>query len=1163
MPADLRAARAAVDDLYADLDPLAYPARARALAAWTKDRVRHGDTDGGLPALLAELDTRGRHGRRLAVVAAAIGRDTGFLEARLADPDGTVRGHALRSAFHLPISDAALERAMDDAPEVVRRQIVAVVVAGGRTALAERLMVGVREQWGDEEAVRLLPGCGAEAVERLLPGLFRAVARWRPLGRRHPDLVLDEAARRLAALPEQSSTSWWQRNADIFADTAEARPLRVLELLERHCPPSLPGPVRDCLGHLLKAAPGRTIRLITAPQRAVHQLRDLVSRSALGRLARLAPQEFAGLGRAWSHDPASLAVLLRALPPSRRNTFYDAVTAGQDLGHTMLSGSVLDALPRSRAREEARRMAAQAAGRGSPWNTVLAAVSHLPVAEARVRLLGATRRPAAEDRALAYPMLIHNVARSGDTAAVAVLLDDLQRLRNEQEPVRSPALAALAEVPPALFAGADTTLLSRIATDAVEARDSSGRTRQALSDLAVAVLREHAVSGEPPLIAWALATLAQLSGHTGGAILGRLDATLRRGQEFQVFEALRPWLEAGADRVDHSLTFDLARALGRRARHMSELQELLWQAIQFGDGATVRRGVELWLDDPAKRDERVARVLELEPSAAVLHPVLRVLTRRRTDLLDAVLSGTPPYGRFLVPGSRWVPPVHDARGWLPRQQRAVASLLAEAMADTSLSGYARAGHIRAAAALPEVGFEIVRGYLDSPDTVLAEAALGAVVWTDRPVEALPLLLAHASDDRARVALYAAARVTAFFAPSRLEAILRAALLPADDGTPAPAAKVTSRKQLVRLAASRLPVHTAAAIVADAFDLPGQHPDVQAACVSVAAALLRAPAAWRLLERAADGPPVTQAAVLGVRPYELGDGDRPRYARLVGQVAGSRHTETADRATGLLAGWSPWYPEAAELLLANTVDLENRSSWQASANGLVALAASPGGAGPLLEALARLAAVEAGTEALADAAAEAEGRALRPDAEAEGRALRPDAEADRDRPARQRIVRLVTRLSRAVAMPQADAPRAAALRASELLRTCDGFLPQSAQLLVAALDLDADTVPLTHALERLAGLHDDRPVLAARTAQTLQGRFSGRSRPGDPLALLAVVDRLATGGGHAGGLFAVSITQALGSRTTWSQGWRTRLRDLRRHPHPDVRDAALAVATATE
>jgi hypothetical protein len=1140
MPDQRHDSRAAVDALFAALDPLPFPDRMRALATWTRNEVPGGVGTDGLRPLLDELDTRGAHGRRLAVVAAAIGGDIGFLEARLADPDVFVRSHALKSALHLPISDAALARATEDAPQAVRRQIATIVVAGGRTALAERLLASVRDVWGDEEAARLLPGCGAEAVERLLPGLFLAVVRWRALGRSHPDLVLDEVERQLAELPEPSRGSWWQRNADIFAATAEARPLRVLALLERHCPARLPGPMRDCLGHLLKAAPGRTIGLITAPERLVGHPRVLLTRTALGRVARLGPPELLDLGRAWSRNQESLALLLRALPPSRRETFYDAATAGKDLSHSSLSDSLLEALPRRRGQAEARRMAAQAAERGAPWSTALAPVAFLPVAEARARLLAATRRPAAEDRALAWPLLVRNAARSGESAAVAALLEDFQRLRNEQEPVRSPALTALADVPPGLFAGTDTTLLDRIAIDAIEARDSSRRTRQALSSLALALLREHAVSGDRALVGWALATLTRLSGHTGGANLGRLDMTLRRGQEFQVFEALRPWLEAGADKVDHSLTFALARALGRRARHMPELQELLWQAVQFGDDTTVRRAVDLWLEDPSTRDERAARVVELEPSAAFLYPVLQVLTRRRTDLLDSTLSDTPPYGRFLVPGARRLPPVHDAGRWLPRQQAAAARLLARAAGDASLPMHVRAGHIRAAAAVPELGHQIISRYLDSSDTVLAEAAIGALAWTDRPAQALPLLLAHVADDRARVALYTATRVTRFVAPSRLAVVLRAALLPEVGGASAPAAKVTSRKELVRLAATGLPVGLAATTLAEAFELPGQHPDVQAACVPVVAGLLPSPAAWRLLERAADGPPVTQAAVLRIHPFELQAHDRAGYARLVGRAAGSDDRETADRATMLLAQWAPWYPEAASLLLADTVDLDNRSSWRAAADGLVVLTASADGAAPLLEALAQLVA-----------------------AEADAPARHLDAESGRDRPARQRIGHLIARLSTAATMGENEASRTAALRAAELLCRIDDFLPQGTQLLAKALDLDAEPAHLFAALERFDELLANRPAMAARTAEILRSRLNTARRPGDPLVLQLAVDRLIANAGYASGLLAVALTEALGTRTGWTEDWRNHLRALRRHAHADVRDAALEVTTALE
>jgi len=229
-----------------------------------------------------------------------------------------------------------------------------------------------------------------------------------------------------------------------------------------------------------------------------------------------------------------------------------------------------------------------------------------------------------------------------------------------------------------------------------------------------------------------------------------------------------------------------------------------------------------------------------------------------------------------------------------------------------------------------------------------------------------------------------------------------------------------------------------------------------------------------------------------------------------------------------------------LLLAGTVDLDNRSSWRAAADGLVALTASPDGTGPLLNALAQLVT-----------------------AEAEAPAHHLDAEGERDRPARQRIGHLVARLTTAVAMRAESGPQAAALHASELLVATADFLPQGVHLLANALDLDAQPAQLLTALQHLEALHADRPALAARTAETLRNRLNTARRPGDPLVLLCAAEQLTADAGYAGGLLAVALTHALGTRTGWTEDWRTHLRALRQHTHPDVREAALALTTAVE
>ncbi|MBL1100928.1 hypothetical protein [Streptomyces coffeae] len=1137
------APRALADELLTVLDPLPHPRRMHELAV----RTRVATSRGELGALIGELERRGGYERRLAAAAAAVGGRTGHLQGRLLDPDPVVRHYALAVARDGGgIDDETLEAAFQDAPAAVRRELARTVVAGRRTALAERLIDPVRERWGDAEAARLLPGCGADTLARLLPALFHAVGSWRPLVPRHPLAFLDEAERQLTALPQALRDAWWARYAHGVALAVPVAPHRVLDLLEDVCHGALPLPVRHRLSVLVAADPTRTLRLLLTPAQAPLLRGRGLERAVLRRLVRADPPELPELARALRHDACALARLLATLPPGRRADVFACATAGRDPDHASVDPAVLEVLPRAVRQDEARRMAARARERGAPWTAVLAAVAYLPVDEAREELLSATRRSPAEDRALAHPLLIRNAAHSGDPAAVTSLLVLLEGLRNEQDPVRCAALGALATVPPALFTDDAADHLDRVAGDAIQARDSSPATRRALRGLAVALLREHAVTGQRELLGWALRTVTRLAGRVGAADLGRLDHTLRRGQEHTVFEALRPWLEAGADRVDHELTFALVRSLGRRAHAMPELQELLRQAIQFGSDTTARTAVGLWLEPPGERDARVAEILAQDPSAAVLPPVLAVLTRRRTDLLDGVLADTPPYGRFLAPGTAWTPPTtHDAMRWVPRQQAAAARLLERTAADTARPAHERTSAIARAALIPGTGAAAVRAWTGNDDVVLAEAALTALAHTDRPGDALPALLAHAGDDRARVAVYAATRAARYAEPSRLEAPIRGVLAPDGVATAVPSvpAKVTSRKQAARLAATLLPVPDAATLLADACAVPGQHHDVQAACVAFATRLLDAKGAWEMLTAAANGRRELRHAVLRVHPLDLPEPHRARYAQLIRAVCDTEDPEVAAAGHAALAVWSPWAPDVAAVLVAAVTDLDNRAGWTSAADALLTLVATaPDGTpedNPLAWALAALATADA-------------------------RPGTPDAEPGRDRPARRRIRHIATRLAGRAPGGTATRPmRRAATAAAELLAGYETFIPDAAHVLVHVLDLGSRPAPLTAALARLSRLHSARPALAAHTAGVLHRRLNAGTRPGSDEALLRAARELNEDGGHAAGLFATILTEAGGRRTDWPEPWREQLRALRGHPHPDVRDAALLLTTAEE
>lgn len=1122
---------ALVCELLDAVDCLAHPQRMRELAA----HARRFAEDGVLRPVLEELETGGPYERGLAVVAAAVGGDRDWLAARIADEDPFVRGHALRAALSAGVPDAAYETALADAPAAVRRQLLRAVVTDRRTGLADRLIEPLREMWGDAEAARLLPGCSGATVTRLLPGLFPSVTGWAALGRHRPGPFLDAAERDLAGRPESMRDVWWQAYGHErgVATAAERLPHRVLDLLERYGPTSLPAPLRTRLGVLASADPARTVQLLRGPDSFATVRSGALSGTLLQRLARTVPEglliEF---GRSVLEYGGVLDRLVHALPPSRRGAFHDAVVAGQGEGSVVTVDAVLlGALPRSHVAGPARRMAERARKRGGHWSSVLLAESFLPVTEVRERLLAATHRPAAEDRAEAWPLLIRNAGRSGDPAAVATVLDDMLRLRSEQDPVRAAALFALLGTPPALFTDEAEPLLDRIATDAVEARDSSEYTRRNLSGLALGVLREHATTGQRALLNWALRTLVRLYGNAGDAGLGRLDRTLRRGQEHTVFEALRPWLEAGTEKADYALVFALTRAVGRRAAAMPELQELLWQAVRYGNAGTARTAIGLWLEPAAHREERVEQILAREPSAAALPAVMRVLTRRRTDLLDRVLGDSPPYGRFLTPGTPWHVPVDaDVVRWTPEQQSAAARGLERIARDEKLPLYTRKAAMEQLARIPQTGADAVRGWAASPDVVLAEAALAAMARTDRPAAVLPDLLARLGADEARVAAFAASRASRHVRPSRLAVLLGERTAP---GT----GKVTSRKEMVRLAAARLPSAQAARVLAEAYAMPDQHPDVRAVCVAFGTDLLGHEAMWAVMADAARGERRLRTAVLRAHPVHLPAQYRPRYAGLVREVCATEDEELAALAHRALAQWLPWAPAVCEVLVDAVVDLGRRGTWQSATDALVGAAM---GGGEAAAALNR-ALLALSTNDTAD-----------------------DAGAERDRPARQRIVHAVDALTARTATRRAS-ERPLLGAAGEALAHHRDFVPQAARLLVCAVELDAGPDTLHAELRRLAGMLDGRQVQAARIAQTLGSRIGdvNRSGAGDTDVLLAVAGRLTRSGGPAEGLFAAAITAAAGRRTDWTGPWRTQLRALRQHPVADVRDAAYAEVTAPE
>jgi hypothetical protein len=1089
--------------LLAEIDGLSYDDRLTLLVR----RARTADR----PALLAGLGSGNRFERSLAVFLAVVSGDRDFLRRALGDPDAELRARALTELRRLGDPGPSLR----DAPAVTRRAAYRALRRVGPAAAADGLVDEIRTAFGDREAAGLLPACSAAAVERLLPDLGYALGSWRALGHRHPGPVLADAARQLAELTPPDRERWWQRPyAAGVAAAAATHPLDVLDLLERFGPPTwLPMPLTT-YGRLTAAAPDRVLALLVAPARAPLLLRTRLPRAVLTRLGGLEPGRLTALARRLQPSDVALAALLRAVPPRHREAVHDAAVAGTDRSRTRPADVLLEVLPHARRESEALRILALPLVRDDEQAT-LHYTAYLSWDRAEPALTAATRRAGAEDRAAGYQLLLACAGRTRSPEPVAQALQRLGRLRNEQDPVRARALLALSRLPVDLLRPDSAGVLGQLVADAVEARDSSPQTVSALGRLAVAVLQQAV--GQPVLLDWSLSTLDRLFGSGSLPALGRWDTVLRRGQEHVAFAAVRPWVAAGIDRAWYGPLFAVTAALGRRARDVPELQALLARTITTArPDRVVERAVSAWLADPATRSRRAGEVIAaLDQSAITLTDVWETACSSRTDLLDRALSGRLS-GRFVQRKVRWVP-THApwVRRWLPRQQQAYLRLLAELAADTGTTIQSRRSALHAAARVPDGGAALVASYVDSADVGLAESALGALVHTERPADALPVLLSRLDGDRARVAAYALGRAARFAPPRRLSELAAAAR---------GAAKVTSRKEALRLLVS-LGAPSASAVLLEIFEQPGQHRDVRAAAVS--AARLDGPL-WTILEPAVAGGREDQLAVLAATPFALPPRDRRRYAELIAAIGRGPDPVAARAAWQAMPAWSTWLPDPTADALRRLADLAETSVWRAVGPAVVAQVDAGLGLPLLTEILLGLAALDPA----------------------------PDDPA-RDRPARRRLDELVWSL---VAWAGRNPARElSALRiAGRRLASQTDFVPQAAALLLAAVRLDATSGDVASELAAICALLPDRPVTAARLADRLAGRVTGDAAD----VLLAAGRRLAERGDAAGSLFAVALASA-GRHHGWPAGWRALLDDLRRSPHPDVRTAALDLATAEE
>ncbi|WP_125727226.1 hypothetical protein [Kibdelosporangium aridum] len=970
--------------------------------------------------------------------------------------------------------------ALPDLPMDVRRLLFRRIRAKRMTTLADVLLPSVHDVWGADESARLLPVCSRPVVEEWLPKLEHVVSM-SAIAKRYPDLMLAKAE---AELPEADRDAWWARHLSAVDELIPQDPAAVLDLIERYGP-SVHMPFSQAKSaYLARVDAGRFINQL-------HDRTYRLSRPAYRALIEANPPELVWLG---CQDALPV---LRAMPPSRREAFWDAVNADKDMSQADIGFQTMRALPRTRRADEARRMRAIALTKGQETKANLLA-QFLPYDEAHETLTKLTYAGEATDRQLGYGLLIACAAKDFRLGELLPWLAD--RLKRDQDPVRLGAFRALAAASPRAFGEARE--LSQIATDAFNARDLSTDSTDALLRLCFRLVAHN----ESPV---ALGIVEALWKRDGWTALPRLDRMLRRGQEHVIYRVLAPVIAEHAGWTIYYPALILIASLGRRAWHMPDLLEPLWAAITEGADDDARSAIRYLLADPRTRSERTARILEIEPSAVFLPQVMSVVQSTRTDLLDIVF-GEPPQGRFAPSDVQRVPlGMRQTHRWLPAQRDRYAQLL-ESVADSDHARWIRASAIRTLGTVR--GHNAVR-YLSAEDELIAQAALAVLPFHEDPVEALRLLQERASSgtrgQAELTAMYTIRGCARRTAPSKL-----AASLVVQSGP------VTVRKELVRLVSDfRLP--DAIGLLHEAWHVDNQHRDVRAAIAYQALSWLDDARAWELLRAAITGPREVATQTLRVQPHAVPEQHRRGIAALIHEVALGTDDRLRGEALAHLGSWLTWYPETLPVLSNAIIDLDERAVWRDAVRGLGQWMWRPEVWDATIEVL----------------------RAL---AEMTG----PDAEADRDQPALQRIRLVFEQL-----FPIASWPR----HMREFLGQATGPLVgfevirrELVQLWLAVIEFEAD-----EDTDAVADLRIVDDLVAGRP--TLASNVGWRLSPLHWDADLALTAARTVRNGH----LALRILAVGGPHFGWPEGWRALLRELRRHPDADVRDAAMQIMTASE
>lgn len=748
-----------------------------------------------------------------------------------------------------------------------RRIVVHRLSREGRHDLVQQLL---RLPLSDTERARLLSAADQQTAARLLPDLGDLIPSLASFAKRHSETMLAELRRRLTnAAPQVRSQIWgWAQPA--AHQLAKRHPVELAQLLVDLGPiAELPAGFNRWLSLLIGPAPAQTTILLSRSSLngRANAWQPRLRRGLRSRLRQLNHGQRVLLLRAASEDDYQAAAYLEALPPRDRAKIFTDAFAGINITNRVWEESLLTVLPHQLRQALARQMASLPAHQDSYQQLRLARFMAPPQAwDFLEPQLSATD---ASERSLAWESILTAAGLSRDIRQITRALGLLDRLASERDPVRTSAALAIAQIPSQCLAAVSLAPLHRFVQATVQAHDSSSATLHSLCQTAWRLFTHQAQRGLPVTEALDLLVLLARSQPD----LPVPDLPIPSSGVGSLADRLRPVMDQAASRNHYWLVFSLYQRLGRRAWHQVDLNEFLFRALSAPEDHVQRLAVRHWLADPKTRGDRLEVLLQRDESYACLDDVQSHICRFRTDLVSVFYRATALQGRFWNGDKPYVPLLAGPFwAWLPDQIRAYSGALHRFIASSQTEAWVQAAAIQLLGRLPGLGPQALTLYLGSEDPSQVEAALRAVSYTQQPEAALPLLLAHRGTDLARTAMYVLSRVIRAIPPLLAETALRQA---ADE----PSAKVTSRKEIIRLLGMLRTPHALPTIVSLGAD-EQTHRDIRIAAGRAALNYLDDERAWELLTKLASTDRAISTSLTLTVPEQLAARHQARFAALL-------------------------------------------------------------------------------------------------------------------------------------------------------------------------------------------------------------------------------------------------------------------------------------------